>query len=69
MKNRLALGFSSAESFSRSEHSWKDRLRTVGLLLCALGLLGLFFGYVSRTVEHGIPATHRSDAGLEQAAP
>lgn len=64
MSNRLSLGFSSAEALSHSEIDWKNRLRKIGLILCVLILLGLFFGYIMRSLDaHQAPMGGSGEIG------
>ena len=51
MSNRLSLGFSSAEALSHTDIDWKIRVRKIGLILCVLIVLGIFFGYIMRSLN------------------
>jgi len=47
MDTRRGLGFSSVESMSTSQPSWKQRIGKVAIFLCLLMLVGLLFTFIS----------------------
>lgn len=51
MSHRLSLGFSSAEALCHSDSNGKNRLRKIGLILCVLIVLGLFFSYFMGSMD------------------
>jgi hypothetical protein len=55
MNNRLGLGFSSVESLSSSGQSWKEKFGKIGLFLCVMIVVGVFFIYITN-------ATHQIDS-------
>jgi hypothetical protein len=56
VKHRLSLGYSTAAAMSGSETDWKEKLRRIGLFLCVLVLLLIFFRYVTHSLDRRIAA-------------
>jgi hypothetical protein len=63
MRHRLSIGYSTAAALSTSENNWKEKLRRIGLFLCALALLGLFFHYVTRSVGRSVSPRGDGEVG------
>lgn len=54
MRHGLSFGYSSAAEMSHSENTWKERLRRIGLFLLVVVLLGLFFRYITHSLDRKI---------------
>ncbi len=67
MRHGLSLGYSTAAAMSHSESDWKQKLRRIGLFLCALALLGLFFRYVTHSVGRSVVPRGDAEMGWDQA--
>jgi len=66
MRHGLSFGYSTAAEMSGTRNDWKEKLRRIGLFLLLVALLGIFFLYVTRSVDRKISASNSvatADAG------
>jgi hypothetical protein len=63
MRHGLSLGYSTAAAMSHSESDWKQKLRRAGLFLCALALLGLFFHFVTHSLDRSVAPRGEGEIG------
>ena len=56
MRHGLSFGYSTAAEMSHSKNTWKEKLRRIGLFLLVVVLLGLFFRYITHSLDRKITA-------------